>query len=168
MKPARSPFILAALAVAAALPWAAVFSGIVGFYVYVLVLVPEAGRVLGGSAGEAVNTALFYLLLIASAPLAVALLVILPAGLAWAAFRHPLQGWPGRVVRWCCVISMAFAATYAALTIGIMVYAVVQEGIGGIDRSILGMTALLLFGLFSTWKAWRWLANLPECTCQPG
>ena len=160
--------MLAALAVAAALPWAAVFTGIVGLYFYVLVLVPEAGRFLGGSAGDAVNTALFYLLLIASAPLAVALLVILPAGLAWAAFRLSLSGWLRRVIRWCCVISMAFAATYAALTIGIMVYAVVQEGIGGIDRSILGMAALLLVGLFATWKAWRWLGTFPARTCQPG
>ncbi len=52
MRSTRSPLTLGALAIAAALPWYAVFSGTYGLYFYVLVLAPEAGRVRRGCGGH--------------------------------------------------------------------------------------------------------------------
>ena len=99
------------LLLAAALPWYAVASGVFGLYFYVLLLAPMAGRVLDESAGELVADVLFAITLFVALPLALLLLLAMPAGLLWAAFRHPPRGVAGRVGRVGCVASMAFAAT---------------------------------------------------------
>ncbi|MDE2715704.1 MAG: hypothetical protein OXI33_01645 [Chloroflexota bacterium] len=144
---------------AAALPWYAVASGIFGLYFYVLLLVPQVGRLLDGTAGNAVNDALFFAVLIAALPLALFLLLATPIGLVFAAFRHPPGGLAGTTVRCGCVVSMAFAALYAAIIIVACVNGLMQEGEVGVWWSGLLHIAVLLCGMAATWRGWTWLRH---------
>jgi len=145
------------LLLAAALPWYAVASGVYGLYFYVLLLVPMAGGILEGSAQEMVTGVLFGFTVAAALPLALLLLLTMPAGLLWAVFRRPLRGLPGRVVRGGCVASMAFAATYAALIFVSNVIDLSQDGAVFQWWADWVHVVALLVGLAATWRAWRWL-----------
>lgn len=146
------------LLMAAALPWYAVASGIFGLYFYALLLVPQAGRILAGTAGEVTSHVLFALTLFAALPLALLLLVAMPAGLAWAAFRGPPGGTFGRMIRVGCVASMAFAVLYSAVLTAGWVDGLTQAEVWW--RGLLHV-AVLLCGLAATWRAWRWLGRHP-------
>lgn len=111
------PLTRVCLLIAAALPWYAVTSGIFGLYFYVLLLVPQVGRVLGEAAVTAVSEFLFFAAQMAALPLGLLLLVAMPAGLVFAVFRHPPVGLAGGTVRAGCVVSMVFAVLYSAIII---------------------------------------------------
>ena len=145
------------LLVAAALPWYAVVSGTFALYFYVLLLVPQVGRILDGAAGNAVSEALFFTALMAALPLALLLLLATPIGLVFAAFHHPLGGLAGRAVRGGCVASMSFAALYAAIIIVAWVNGLMREGEVGVWWSGMLHIAVLLCGMVATWRGWTWL-----------
>ena len=121
-----------------------------------------AGGILEGPAQEVVTGVLFGFTLAAALPLALLLLLAMPAGLLWAVLRHPRCGLPMRVVKGGCVASMAFAATYAALIVLSNVIDLTQ------DRALfqwwLGWVhaAALLVGLLATGQVWRWLHRLNQ------
>ena len=140
-------------------------SGVYGLYFYVLLLVPMAGGILEGSAQEVVTGVLFAVTLAAALPLAPLLLLAMPAGLLWAVFRHPLRGLPGRVVRGGCVISIAFAATYAALIV--LGYVIDLSQDGTVFQWWLGWVhaAALLVGVAAIWRSWRWLQRHTGVGC---
>jgi len=146
----------ACLLVAAALPWYAVVSGTFGLYFYVLLLVPQVGRLFEGTAGNAVSEALFFAALMAALPLAL-LLLATPIGLVFAAIRHPPGGLAGRTVRGGCVISMSFAALYAAIIIVAWVNGLIQGDAAGFWLWGLINVAVLLCGMAATWRGWTWL-----------
>ncbi len=162
MSPGNRPDALTrgCLLLAAALPWYAVASGVYGLYFYVLLLVPMAGGILEGSAQEVVTGVLFGFTVAAALPLALLLLLAMPAGLLWAAFRHPPRGLAGRVGRVGCVASMAFGATYAVLIVLGYVIDLAQNGT--IFQWWPGWVhgAVLLAGLAATGRVWRWLHRL--------
>ena len=145
------------LLLAAALPWYAVASGVYGLYFYSLLLVPIAGGLLEGSAREVVTGVLFAVTLAAALPLALLLLLAMPAGLLWAVFRRPLRGLAGRVGRVGCVASMAFAATYGGLIVLCYAIDLTQARTGFQWWAGWVHAAVLLAGLAATWRAWRWL-----------
>ena len=157
-----SPDILtrAALLLAAALPWYAVFSGVYGLYFYILLATGVPHKVLANTAAEIASMALFNITLFAAIPLALLLLLVLPAGAVWAAFRRPLQGLPGQVVKAGCLASMAFCAIYSAIIVGIEAYSITQGDAGGIlDPWPALHGVILLAGLVITAKAWHGLKD---------
>ena len=142
---------------AAALPWYAVVSGLYGLYFYVLLLVPQVGLVLGGAFEPIASDDLIAVTLFAALPLGLLLLLAMPSGLVWAAFGHPPGGLAGGVTRCGCVASMALAALYGALLIVAYANGLMQDGVAGVWWSGLLHVVVLLCGLGSTWRAWRWL-----------
>ena len=159
----------ASLLVAAMLPWCAVLSGTYGLYFYILMIVPQAGGVLGGTAGEVAETTLFIVTLSATVPLAPLVLLVMPAGAIWAALRGPPSGLLGLAARAGCIASMSLSFIYTAIITGVSVNSMANEGLRPLWQSgILGDAAILLGGLAATWKAWRWLqkkrpAHAPDC-----
>lgn len=134
----------------AALPWYALFSGTYGLYFYVLVLVPQAGRMLDGTAGKVVGDVLFVLALLTALPLGLLLLLVMLAGLVWAAFRRPAGGLAGTLVRGGCIASMVFAALYAAVIGAGLISELVQQGTVAVWWSGLVNAAVLSCGLAAT------------------
>ena len=148
----------AALLLAAALPWYAGFSGVYGLYFYILLAVTPAANLLGLATGETATTILFALTLFAAIPLAVLLLVILPVGAVWAAFRRPAQGLFGKVVRGGCIASMTFCVVYAAIIVGVEAHAVAQGEAAVLRDPWPALHAVILLGgLVVTTKTWLWL-----------
>ena len=120
------------------LPSFALFSGTYGLYFYVVLaavlLVPW----------------LLIPLLVLAIPLAVLLLLIMPAGAVYAAVRCPPRGWPGRLTRVGCLVSMGFAVAYGGLMATI--------GLGeGLDFSLTWRVGGLVVGFVATCRAWVWL-----------
>ena len=142
---------------ATVVPWYAVASGVFGLYFYVLVLVPQVGRVLSGTSEEVATDALFAVTLFAALPLGLLLLLAVPAGLLLAAFGRPPGGLAGGTVRAGCVASMAFSALYVAFIIVAYVTGLTQDGAAEVWWSGLIHIAVMLCGLGATWRAWRWL-----------
>ena len=152
----------AALLAAALLPWYAVLSGTYGLYFYILLIFPQAGRVLSGTAGEAAETTLFIVTLTATVPLATLVLLAMPAGAIWAALSRPLGGLLCLAARAGCIASMSLSFVYAAIITGVSVNSQANEGFSPLWQSaLLGDAAILLGGLAATWKAWRWLQKKP-------
>ena len=144
----REPTLVtrACLVCAALLPWFAVFSGIFSLYFYVIL------------AATLLAEWLLIPVLILAAPLAVLLLLIMPAGAIYAALRRPPGGWAGRLTRAGCLASMGFALVYSGLLAGVMMADILREGAGALWEPFLAWRiAILLFGLWATWRAWRWL-----------
>ena len=141
----------AALLVAALLPWYAVLSGTYGLYFYILLTVPQAGRVLDGTAGEVAETTLFIATLAATVPLTILVLLAMPAGAIWAALRSPPTGLFGLAARAGCIASMSLSALYAAIITGVSVNSLANEGFNLVWRlGLLGNAAILLCGLLAT------------------
>ncbi len=132
-------------------------SGVYGLYFYVLLLAAKAGSVIDEAAEEVLTDVMFGLTLAAVLPLALVLLLAMPAGLSWAAFRHSLLGLSGRVVRGGCVASMAFAATYVVLIVLAYALDLTQDGTEFQWWPGWVHVAVLLVGLAVTWRARRWL-----------
>ena len=148
----------AALVLAAVLPWYAVFSGVYGLYSYILVAVTAVGEALGFAAGETASTVLFAVTLFSAIPLALLVLVALPVGAIWAAFRRPPQGLFGKAVRTGCFASMTFCVVYFLIIVGVEAYSITQEEAGGLRDPWTALHAVILqSGLMFTWKAWHWL-----------
>lgn len=144
----REPTLVtrACLVGAALLPWLAVFSGTFGLYFYVVL------------AATLLAEWLLIPVLVLAAPLAVLLLLIMPAGVVYAAFRRPPAGWAGRLTRGGCLVSMGFAVVYAGLMAGVTVTEIFREGASAVwEPSMAWRIAVLLLGLWATWRAWRWL-----------
>ena len=139
-------FVRAALVCAAALPWFAVFSGTYGLYFYVVLAVSFLAP-------------WFFIPLLALAlPLAVLLLLVMPAGVIYAVLRRPPAGWAGWLTRAGCVASMGFALVYAGLMVAVGMPWLFWEDVDGTwEPFLLWRVAVLLFGLWATWRAWRWL-----------
>ena len=155
----------AALLAAAMLPWYAVLSGTYGLYFYILMIVPQAGGVLSGTAGEAAETTLFIVTLAATVPLAPLVLLAMPAGAIWAALRSPPTELFGLAARAGCIASMSLSFFYAAIITGVSVNSLANEGFSPLWQSgILADAAILLGGLAATWKAWRWLQKKQPST----
>ena len=148
---------------AGALPWYAVASGTFGLYFYVLLLVPQVGLALDGAAGNAVSEALFFTALIAAFPLALLLLLVMPAGLVFAVIRHPPGGLAGGTVRGGCVVSMVFAVLYAAIITVAWVTGLTQGDAEGLWLWGLINVAVLLCGLAATGLGWTWLRHARKC-----
>ena len=147
---------------AAALPWYAVASGIVGLYFYVLLLSEWGGDVLcksfrGGAYGDAIADSLVTSTLLASFPLGGLLLIAMPCGLLWAVMKYPPGGIAGAVVRVGCLVAMAMAALYASLLLFGLVTDLLQGGTGGLWWTGWIHTAVLLAGLAATWRALWWM-----------
>ena len=122
------------------------FSGTYGLYSYVIL------------AAMLVAEWLFFPVLILTAPLAVLLLLVLPAGAIYAVFRHPPRGWAGRITRAGCLVSMGFAFAYAVLMAAMMATWFLQEGADDLWAPFMAWRiAVLIIGLWATWRAWRWL-----------
>ena len=136
----------ACLVAAALLPWFAVFSGTYGLYFYILL------------AAVLLSPWLLIPLLVLAVPLAVLLLLIMPAGSVYAAVCRPPQGWAGRLTRAGCLVSMGFAVAYGGLMMAIAVAPVFVDGVvEGWDFSLTWRVGILVVGLLATWRAWRWL-----------
>ena len=93
-------------------------------------------------------------------PFAVLLLLIMPAGVVYAAVRGSPQGWAGRLTKVGCLVSMCFAVAYGDLMLVIGVTSVFDnsEAAGG-DFSLTWRVGSLVVGLLATWRAWRWLGR---------
>ena len=144
----REPTLVtrAALVCAALLPWFAVFSGIYGLYFYVIL------------AAMSLAEWLFIPVLVLAAPLAMLLLLIMPAGAVYAALRRPPSGLGGWLTRTGCLVSMGFALVYAGLMAGVTVADIFLEGAGAVrEPSFVWYIVVLVIGLCTTWRGWRWL-----------
>lgn len=147
-----------ALLIAAMLPWYALLSGTYGLYFYILLILPQAGRSLGGTAGATIETTLFIATLCAIAPLAALVLLAMPAGTIWAALRRPPTGLFSLTARAGCIASMSLSFIYTAIIAGVSANSLATEGLSPLWQSgLLGNAAILLGGMAATWKAWRWL-----------
>ena len=136
----------ACLVGAALLPWFAVFSGIYGLYFYLVLLAVELAEWL------------LIPVLALAAPLAVVLLLVMPAGVVYAAVRRSPLGWGGRLTRAGCLVSMGFAVVYVGLMVAIGIMPVLVNGaVEGWDISLTWRVGSLIIGLLATWRAWRWL-----------
>ena len=136
---------------AALLPWFAVFSGIYGLYFYILL------------AATLLAQWLLIPLLVLAAPLAVLLLLFMPAGAIYAALRRPPRGWFGWVTRAGCLVSMGFAVVYGGLMAVIAVAPAFADGAAEIlDLSLSWRAGVLAVGVVATWRAWRWLRRHPR------
>ena len=135
----------AALLIAAVLPWFSLFSGTYGLYFYVVL-----GAML-------LSPWLLIPLLVLAVPLAVLLLLIMPAGAVYAAVRRPPQGWLGWLTRAGCLVSMGFADSYGGLMVAIAMVPVFVDGAAEtFDLSLLWRAGVLAAGFVATWRAWRW------------
>ena len=155
----------AALLVAAALPWYAVFSGIFGMYFFLLLAAVWVGQVVPGPVGDQLSDVIFVFLWAAVPPLSALLLLALPVCLVWALFRGPPTGLFGRVGQIACLTSMSFSGTYFAIILGILGFSLVA----GEPASEPGHgyrlpawwpwlnLAVLPVGFLATWRSWRWL-----------
>lgn len=153
-KPA--PVTRVALVCAALLPWFAVFSGTYGLYFYGLLLA-VAGDALG------LGDLLFVALLAFALPLAALLLVVMPAGAMYAAFRRPPGGWAGRLTRAGCLVSMGFAFVFVALIATMTAVWFLQEGVDDAwGPFMLWRVVVLIFGMWATWRAWWSLRRQPH------
>ena len=142
----------AALVSAAALPWFAVFSGTYGLYFFIVL---AATLLLGW---------LFFPILVLAAPLAVLLLLAMPAGAIYAAFGRPLGGWAGWLTRAGCLLSMGFTVVYAGLLVTVtMPWIFWVEVDGNWEPFMVWRVVVLVFGLWATWLAWRWLRREVRC-----
>ena len=149
--PEPSALTRACLVGAALLPWFAVFSGIYGLYFYILL------------AGTLLAQWLLIPLLVLAAPLAVLLLIFMPAGALYAALRRSPRGWFGWITRAGCLVSMGFAVAYGGLMAVIAVVPAFADGAAEtIDLSLSWRAGVLLAGLLATWRAWRWLCRQPR------
>ena len=136
----------ACLVVAALLPWLAVFSGIYGLYFYVVL------------AATLLAQWLLIPVLVLAVPLAVLLLLFMPAGAFYAAVRSPPQGWLGRLTRAGCLFSMVFALGYGGLMVVIATAPAFADGAGEtFDLWLLWRAGALAVGFGATWRAWGWL-----------
>ena len=136
----------AALLTAAALPWFAVFSGTYGLYFYILV------------AAMLLAELLVIPMLVLAALLGVLLLLVMPAGTIYAALRRPPAGWAGRLTRAGCLVSMGSALLYSSLMAVMLAVWFLQEGVDDSWGPFLAWRIVVLaFGLWATWRAWRWL-----------
>lgn len=148
----REPTLVtrAYLVCTACLPWFAVFSGTFSLYFYILL------------AATLLAEWLFIPALVLAAPLAVLLLLILPAGALYAALRRPPGGWAGRLTRAGCLVSMGFALVYSGLLGAVTVADIFREGAGAAWEPFLAWrTAVLILGLWATWRTWQWLRRQP-------
>ena len=144
--PAPSALTRACLVGAALLPWFALLSGIYGLYFYVVL------------AATLLAQWLFIPALVLAAPLAVLLLMIMPAGVIYTAVGRRPQGWAGRLPRAGCLVSMGFAVTYGSLVFAIGVGPGLGNGaVEGWSFSLIWRVGSLIIGLLATWRAWRWL-----------
>lgn len=133
---------------AALLPWIAVFSGTYGLYFYVVL------------AATLLAPWLLIPALVLAAPLAVLLLLLMPAGAVYAAVRRRPQGWAGRLTRAGCVVSMGFAVAYGGLMVAVGVAP--ELGNGVVESRVFYLTwrvGSLVIGFLASWRAWRWLKN---------
>ena len=149
--PADKPtlFIRGALVCAALLPWFAVFSGTYGLYFFIVLAV------------SFLAPWFFIPLLTLALPLAVLLLLVMPVGVIYAALRGPPGGWAGRLTRAGCLASVGFALVYAGLMAVMTAAWFLWEEDGGIwEPFLLWRAAVLLFGLWATWRAWGWLRQI--------
>ena len=149
----REPTLLtrACLVCAALLPWFAVFSGTFSLYFYVVL------------AATLLAEWLLIPVLVLAAPLAVLLMLIMPAGVIYAVLRRPPAGWAGRLTRAGCLASMGFAFVYASLMAGVTVAEILREGAGALwEPYLVWRMAVLIIGLWATWRAWRWLRRQPD------
>ena len=133
---------------AALLPWFALFSGTYGLYFYILLV------------AVLLSPWLLIPVLVLAAPLAVLLLLIMPAGAVYAAVRGSPQGWAGRLTRAGCIVSMGFAVAYGGLMLAIAVASVFGNSeAAGWDFSLIWRVGSLIIGPLATWRAWRWLGH---------
>ena len=149
----REPTLVtrACLVCAALLPWFAVFSGTFSLYFYVIL------------AATLLAEWLLIPVLVVAAPLAVLLLLMMPAGVIYAALRRRPDGWAGRLTRAGCLVSMGFALVYAGLLAGVTVADIFRAGAGGVWEPFLAWRiAVLILGLWATWRAWRWFRGHPH------
>lgn len=145
------PVTRAALLAAAALPWFAIFSGTYGLYFYILLV------------AAMLAPWLLIPLLVLAAPLAVLLLLFMPAGAVYAAVRRPPGGWAGRITKAGCLVSMGFAVLYGGLMVALGVAPMFAEGAA--ERwgfSLTWRAGGLVIGFLATWRAWRWLRGQPR------
>ena len=98
-----TPITWACLVGAALLPWFCLFSGTYGLYFYVVL------------AATLLAPWLLIPALVVAVPIALVLLLIMPAGAVYAAVRRTPLGWAGRLIRAGCVVSMGFAVAYGGL-----------------------------------------------------
>ena len=138
-------FIRGALVCAALLPWFAVFSGTYGLYFYVVL---AAMLLLGW---------LFVPMLVLAAPLAVLLLLVMPAGLFYAALGRPPGGWAGQLTGVGCLVSMGFTVVYGGLMVTVaMPWIFWEDADGTWEPFVVWRVVVLVVGLLATWRAWRW------------
>ena len=139
----------ACLVCAALLPWSAIFSGTYALYfVVVLALLGLADWM----------EWLFVVVLTLAAPLAVLLLLLMPAGAMYAAVRRPPRDWLGRITRGGCLMSMVFSVVYGGLMLEVGVTPMFAEGtVETFDLSLIWRVGVLVVGFLATWRAWRWL-----------
>ncbi len=150
--PELTPLTRACLVGAALLPWFAVFSGTYGLYFYILL------------AATLLAQWLLIPLLVLAAPLAVLLLLLMPAGAIYAAVHVPPQGWFGRATRAGCVVSMIFAVAYGGLMAVIAVAPAFADGSAEtVEFSLSWRAGALVVGMLATWRAWWWLRCQPRC-----
>ena len=139
--------IRAALVCAGALPWFAVFSGTFGLYFYILL------------AAELLLEWLFVPLLFLAVPLAVLLLIVMPAGAVCAASGRLPGGWLCWLTRAGCLVSMGFTVVYVGLMVMVTMLWIFREDVNATwEPFILWRVAVLVLGLLATWRARRWLS----------
>lgn len=138
----------ACLVGAALLPWFAVFSGTYGLYFYILLV--------------AVMLAQWLLIPVLGllVPLAVLLLLIMPAGAVYAAVYRSPRGWFGWLTRAGCVVSIGVAVAYDGLIVAIGMKLVFgHHAFEDWDFSLTWRAGGLAIGFLATWRAWRWLRS---------
>lgn len=133
------------------LPWFAVFSEVYSLYFFVAL----ATRLL--------LPCLFIFMFLMVAPLAVLLLLVMPAGADCAAFRGPSGGWFGWLTRaglvaWCPWFSPWCTPTLM-LAVGMPWF--FWEGVDGAwEPFMLWGVAVLVFECWAMWLAWQWLPRV--------
>ena len=150
----------AALLTAAALPWFAVFSGTYfsGTYELYFYILAAAMLLAEWLSIPLLAELLVMPLLVLAALLGVLLLLVMPAGTTYAALRRPPAGWAGRLTRAGCLVSMGFALMYSSLMAVMLAVWFLQEGVDDSWGPFLAWRIVVLaFGLWATWRAWRWL-----------
>ena len=136
----------ACLVGAALMPWFSLFSGTYGLYFYVVL------------AATLLLPWLLIPLLVLAIPLAVLLLLIMPAGVLYAAACGSPQGWIGWLTRVGRFFSMVFALGYGGLMVVIATApAFAHDASETFDLWLLWRAGLLAVGFGATWRAWSWL-----------
>ena len=149
--PALDALTRVALLMAAVLPWFSVFSGTYGLYFYVVLAVTLLAQWL------------LIPVLVFAVPLAVLLLLLMPAGAVYAAVRRPPQGWLGRLTGVGCLVSMVLAVGYGGLMMVIATAPTFADGAAKtFDLSLLWRAGVLAAGFVATWLAWRWARRQPR------